>query len=95
MEFKSYETAQGAKSGKRDYLFINEAQGITYDIFNELYMRTRKQVYIDYNPNAEFWVHEKVLKMSNVAFFISNYQHNPFISQSIVDSIENLQTLAK
>ncbi len=34
MEFKSYEDSQGAKSGKRDYLFINEAQGISYDIFN-------------------------------------------------------------
>ena len=34
MEFKSYETSQHAMSGKRDYLFINQAQGITYDIFN-------------------------------------------------------------
>ena len=57
MEFKSYETPQGAKSGKRDYLFINEAQGISKEVFNELHIRTKKQTYIDYNPNAEFWVH--------------------------------------
>ena len=91
MEFKSYETSQGAKSGKRDYLFINEAQGITYDIFNELYMRTRKQVYIDYNPNAEFWVHEQLLKDPNVKLFISDHRHNPFVAQKIRDKIEGLR----
>jgi phage terminase large subunit len=91
MEFKSYETAQGAKSGKRDYLFINEAQGITYDIFNELYMRTRKQVYIDYNPNSEFWVHEKLIGTEGVKLFISDHRHNPFVAQKIRDKIEGLR----
>jgi phage terminase large subunit len=91
MEFKSYETAQGAKSGKRDYLFINEAQGITYDIFNELYMRTRKQVYIDYNPNAEFWVHENLIGTDGVKLFISDHRHNPFVAQKIRDKIEGLR----
>lgn len=91
MEFKSYETSQNAKSGKRDYLFINEAQGITYDIFNELYMRTRKQVYIDYNPNAEFWVHENLIGTEGVKLFISDHRHNPFVAQKIRDKIEGLR----
>ena len=93
MEFKSYETAQGAKSGKRDYLFINEAQPIQYDIFVELYMRTRKQVFIDYNPNAEFWVHEKLLAdpTYNTRLFISDHRHNPFVAQKIRDKIEGLR----
>lgn len=93
MEFKSYETPQGAKSGKRDYLFINEAQGITMDVFTELYMRTRKQVYIDYNPNAEFWVHEKLLTDPSykAKLFISDHRHNPFVAQKIRDKIEGLR----
>jgi phage terminase large subunit len=91
MEFKSYETSQGAKSGKRDYLFINEAQGIMYNIFNELYMRTRKQVYIDYNPNAEFWVHENLIGQPDVKLFISDHRHNPFVPQKIRDKIEALK----
>src|ERR1044072_4659362 len=32
IEFKSYENAQDAKSGKRDYLFVNEANGISFEI---------------------------------------------------------------
>jgi hypothetical protein len=44
IEFKSYSDAQDAKSGKRDYLFVNEADGIPWDIFVELQLRTRRQV---------------------------------------------------
>ena len=33
IEFTSYKDAQDAKSGKRDYLFLNEANGIPYDIY--------------------------------------------------------------
>jgi phage terminase large subunit len=91
IEFTSYESSQDAKNGKRNVLFVNEANGIDYSIFAELDLRTSYRTYIDYNPNAEFWVHEKVLKLPNVAYFISNYTHNPFISESITESIERLQ----
>src|SRR6478609_11897575 len=81
IEFKSYESAQDAKSGKRDYLFVNEANGVRPDVYTELELRTRKQTYIDYNPNAEFWVHEKVIGQKGVELLISDHRHNPFISQ--------------
>ena len=60
VEFKSYDNAQDAKSGKRDYLFVNEANGVPYDVFWQLQIRTRKQVFLDYNPTARFWVHDKI-----------------------------------
>ena len=91
MEFKSYENPQGAKSGKRDYLFVNEAQGITREVFNELHIRTKKQTYIDYNPNAEFWVHEDIIGTPNTKLFISDHRHNPFVPQKIRDKIEALR----
>ena len=78
MEFKSYSDAQDAKSGKRDYLFVNEANGIPMAVYNELAIRTKKQIYIDYNPNAEFWVHEFLIGKPNVKFFRSWHEHNPF-----------------
>ncbi|RYZ98517.1 MAG: hypothetical protein EOP47_19180 [Sphingobacteriaceae bacterium] len=66
IEFKSYDNAQDAKSGKRDYLFVNEANGIQWDIYAELALRTKKRIYIDYNPNTEFWVHDKVIGQPGV-----------------------------
>ncbi|MGZ4001272.1 MAG: PBSX family phage terminase large subunit [Mucilaginibacter sp.] len=91
IEFKSYSDAQDAKSGKRDYLFINEANGINWDIYSELALRTRKRIYIDYNPNANFWVHEQLLGKPGVQLIISDHRHNPFLGADTRKKIESLK----
>jgi phage terminase large subunit len=88
MEFKSYEDGQDAKSGKRDYLFINEANGITKIVYDELYIRTKKKTYLDYNPNTEFWVHKDLIGKENVELIISDHRHNTFLDAKIHDKIE-------
>jgi phage terminase large subunit len=93
MEFKSYDDAQDAKSGKRDYLFVNEANGIDYNMYIELALRTRKKIYIDYNPNSAFWVHDHLIGRSNTQLIISDHRHNPFLEESIRNKIESLKTV--
>ena len=90
IEFKSYDNAQDAKSGKRDYLFINEANGIPYDIYWQLAIRTRKKVYIDYNPSARFWVHDEVIGREGVKLIISDHRGNPFLSDDEHARIEDI-----
>lgn len=90
IEFKSYDNAQDAKSGKRDYLFINEANGISFPIYTELALRTKKRIFLDYNPNAEFWVHEHLIGREGVKFIRSWHEHNPFISDMVRAKIEAL-----
>ncbi|MFI5162941.1 MAG: PBSX family phage terminase large subunit [Sphingobacteriales bacterium] len=91
IEFKSYSDAQDAKSGKRDYLFVNEANGISWNIYSELALRTRKKIYIDYNPNSGFWVHDNLLGNPEVQLIISDHRHNPFLIQGVRDKIESLK----
>jgi phage terminase large subunit len=93
IEFKSYDNAQDAKSGKRDYLFVNEANGIDWNVYTELALRTRKRVFIDYNPNNAFWVHDLLLGQPGVEMIISDHRHNPFIQQAVRDKIEALQNV--
>jgi phage terminase large subunit len=93
MEFKSFDNEQDAKSGKRDYLFMNEANGIPYSIYDQLQIRTTKQVFIDYNPTFAFWVHDKLIGTENVELLISNYTHNPFLKDSIKEKIEQLKDI--
>lgn len=90
IEFTSYDDAQDAKSGKRDYLFVNEANGISYEIYFELSIRTKKKEFLDYNPNARFWVHEKLIGEENVALFISDHRHNPFLTEEQHLEIESI-----
>ncbi len=91
IEFKSYTDPQDAKSGKRDYLFINEANGINWDVYQELSLRTKIRVYIDYNPNAEFWVHDRLIGKKNVQLIISDHRHNPFLSFEMRQKIESIK----
>jgi len=93
IEFESYDNEQDARNGKRQYLFVNEAQGISYEVYKQLQLRTTKQTFIDYNPSSEFWVHEKVLTLpdSERKLLISDYRHNPFCPESIVRNIEALK----
>src|SRR6202012_5746783 len=93
IEFKSYSDAQDAKSGKRDYLFVNEANGISWSIYSELALRTRKRIYIDYNPNADFWVHEHLVGRKDVQLIISDHRHNTFVDGDTRKKIESLNDI--
>jgi phage terminase large subunit len=93
MEFKSYDDAQDAKSGKRDYLFVNEANGIDWLIYTELALRTRNKIYIDYNPNAAFWVHDHLMGKPGTQLIISDHRHNPFLDGEMRNKIESLKAV--
>ncbi len=95
VEFKSYADAQDAKSGKRDYLFVNEANGIDWQVYSELALRTRKRIYIDFNPNAAFWVHDNLLGRDDVQLILSDHRHNPFIDDGTHKKIESLRQVDK
>lgn len=91
VEFKSYENAQDAKSGKRDYLFVNEANGVPYDVFWQLQIRTRKQVFLDYNPTARFWVHDKIIGRKDCKLIISDHRNNQFLTEEEHRKIEEIE----
>ena len=92
MQFKSFNDFQDAKSGKRDYTFFNEINGIPKPIFDEIHLRTRLRTWVDYNPNEEFYIHSYIDK-PNVKFIRSWHEHNPFLSQKIRDKIEALKDI--
>jgi phage terminase large subunit len=92
IQFKSFNDYQDAKSGKRDYTFFNEINGIPKPIFDEVYLRTRLRTWVDYNPNEEFYIHDYIGK-DGVRFIRSWHEHNPYLSQKIRDKIEALKDI--
>ncbi len=70
--------------------FINEANIIQYDTFRQLLLRTKKCIFIDYNPADEFhWIYDKVLTRSDCYFIKSTYKDNPFLPNEQVKEIES------
>jgi phage terminase large subunit len=90
IEFTSYQDEQDAKSGKRDYLFVNEANGISHDIYWQLAIRTKKRIFLDYNPNERFWAHDLINEPDTI-FFRTWHVHNPFLTQEQHDRIEGIK----
>jgi phage terminase large subunit len=90
IEFNAYQDEQDAKSGKRDYSFFNEANGIPYMVYWQVAIRTAKQCYIDYNPTSPFWVHDKLIGQPDTQLYITDHRHNPFLTQDQHNEIESI-----
>ena len=90
IEFFSADDSAKLRGGRRDILFLNECNNTTYDGYMELDIRTRLFTFLDYNPVAEFWAHEKVIPYSENAFIHSTYLDAVHVLEpSIVQNIES------
>ena len=87
IQFKSFDTVGKAKaSGKRDILFLNEANHISFEIADALMIRS-KETWIDFNPDNEFWVHRETLKEPNSEFCLINYPDNESIPEETLEDL--------
>ena len=91
LEFVSYGDEQDAKNGKRDIAFFNEGNGIPYAIYRQVAMRTTEEIFIDYNPSAPFWAHERLMGRPEVITFYSNFTHNPYVSEGTLMELRDIK----
>lgn len=92
IEFKSYENSLDAQSGKRDRLFLNEANGIALDIYTELHDRTSELTILDFNPTSRFWAFKLYEGNPNASWILSNFTHNQYAAKGIVKSLLEYKT---
>lgn len=87
IQFKSFDSFGKAKaSGKRDILFINEGNHISYKIADTLMTRS-KETYIDFNADEEFWAHKEVLKEPNSEFLALTYLDNEALPPELLEDL--------
>lgn len=91
IEFVAFPNEEAAAHGKRDYLFLNEANHIGFDIARQLMMRTTGQIFIDFNPTSDFWAHERYMADPNATWIFSTYRDNAFVAPEVVAEIERLK----
>ena len=94
VEFISLDQPTKIRGRKRELLFINECNELTFEDWQQLIFRTTEKIVIDYNPSEEFhWIYDKVLTRDDVHFFQTTYKDNPFLNQVVVEEIERLQDI--
>jgi phage terminase large subunit len=88
IEFFSADNPAKLRGARRDVLFVNECNNIDWESYYQLAIRTRKFIYLDYNPVSEFWVDTELLKDSDAEMIVLTYKDNEALDASIVKEIE-------
>lgn len=88
IEFFSADDASKLRGARRDILYINECNNVTFEAYNELAIRTKREVFLDFNPANEFWVHKELKDEPDTDFIILTYKDNEALDESIVSQIE-------
>ena len=95
IEFFSVDQPDKLRGARRDVLFINECNNVNFEAYNQLAIRTKKFIYLDYNPTSEFWVHTELINDEDSEFIILTYKDNEALDQAIVKEIEKARDKAK
>ena len=95
IEFFSADDSSKLRGARRDILYINECNNVTFESYNELSIRTKQEIYLDFNPANEFWVHTELKDEADSDFLILTYQDNEALDERIVKEIEKNRLKAK
>jgi len=95
IEFFSADQSDKLRGARRDVLFVNECNNITFESYHQLAIRTRRFIYLDYNPTSEFWVHKELLSDKDAEMIILTYKDNEALDSELVKEIEKARERAK
>jgi phage terminase large subunit len=95
IEFFSADQPDKLRGARRDVLFINECNNVTFESYQQLSIRTKKFIYLDYNPTNEFWVHTELINDAGSDFVILTYKDNEALDPAIIKEIEKAKDKAK
>ncbi len=91
MQFRNLDSLNidAGKGSRRDILFINEANRLSYEALDAYIVRTDKYIIFDYNPNNEFWIDERYInkQREDVDHITLTYLDNELIPQGELDTL--------
>lgn len=93
IEFFSADSQAKVRGPRRDILYVNECNNIDFETYSQLAIRTRQQIWLDYNPTHEFWANTE-LTDSDCEQIILTYKDNESLSNVIVKEIEKARQKA-
>ena len=88
IEFFSADNDAKLRGARRDILYMNECNNMTFHSYTELASRTKQCIYLDWNPTNAFWFHTDLKDDSDVDFLTINYLDNESCPESAKSFIE-------
>jgi phage terminase large subunit len=87
--FFSADQPSKARGPRRNVLYLNEANTIPFEVYNQLEVRTKDVIWIDSNPTHEYWAYTEVKAKREIDFITLTYKDNEGLSKEIIESIES------
>jgi phage terminase large subunit len=94
IEFFSADQPDKLRGARRNKLYVNECDNLTFDAYYQMAIRTDGDIWLDYNPVSTFWVDKEILTQPNVDFITLTYLDNEALSDSIIKEIESAKIKA-
>jgi len=88
LEFFSVDQPGKVRGPRRDVLFINEANNISYETYTQLEVRTKKIVWLDWNPVSEFWWYTEISGKQDCDFITLTYKDNEALAPELAQALE-------
>jgi len=68
------------KGLRSDVFYLNEGNKVPFESYREIASRAGK-IYIDFNPNQNFWVHDELITREDCDFLKLTFQDNEFLGE--------------
>lgn len=97
IEFFSADMPSKVRGPRRDRLFVNEANNVSRESWEQLLIRTREYAFADWNPTTDFYMYEDYIvdedqmttNTDDAEFTILTYRDNEALEDAIVREIES------
>jgi phage terminase large subunit len=94
IEFFSAGQEDKVRGPRRNILYINECNNISFETYHQLAIRTSHEVWLDFNPANEFWAYSELQDDEDVEWLTLTYKNNEALAESIVKEIEKAKSKA-
>lgn len=95
IEFFSVDQPDKLRGARRNVLYVNEANNVPFESYNQLAIRTSGDIWLDFNPTSRFWAHSEIVEKEDADYIVLTYKDNEALPQSIIEDIELAKEKAK
>lgn len=88
IEFFSADMESKVRGPRRNILYINEVNNLSFETYHQMAIRTDGDIWMDFNPSNSFWVHSELQDDEDAEWLTLTYKDNSALKESIVKEIE-------
>ena len=91
VEFVGADDETKLRGPRRNRCYINEANRVSFDVYQQLDRRTDKEMILDWNPSEPFWYNEHIMDEVDHDVLVVNYTDNEALNEQQLNYFHDLE----